>query len=555
MRHLLGLLLLLTVSLASAAPESLPPNILILMAEDMSARVGAFGDTVARTPNLDALAADSVRFPNTFTAAGVCAPSRAAFITGVHQISLGAQHMRTSSSPVANYLAVPPAEVKAFPELLRAAGYYTFTDRKLDYQFSGIGAGTGPFTIWDAEGVANGLPELPSDRPFFGLINFFITHESAAFTPASQAPGSFGLATAIRAETARGGLPHPIPADDVAVPPYYPDLPQVREHIADVYNNIQVMDAQVGLILSSLEARGLLDRTIVIWTTDHGTLLPRGKRDLFDSGIQVPMIIRWPAAMQPGHWKPGDLDERLISFVDLAPIVLGMAGVAQPDYLQGRDTINPDVPARRYIHASRDRIDERDDRVRAVRDHRYKYLRYYLPGTPGAAHLSYRDQGRIMQALWSGLEQETLTGTQLLWFQPRDREALYDLALDPHELVNLVDDPGYTSHLNRLRDAYTTWRSRVPDLSDEPEAAMAARFWPDGLQPETHPPEVTFLADGKLVLTADPGASIGYRIDQGAWQLFSGDPITLDSGSTLSAKAVRYGYAESVEYTLSPAVN
>jgi N-sulfoglucosamine sulfohydrolase len=313
------------------------------------------------------------------------------------------------------------------------------------------------------------------------------------------------------------------------------------------------MDAQVGQILSSLEKQDLLDRTIVIWTTDHGSLLPRGKRELFDSGIQVPLIIRWPSALQAGHWKPGDLDERLISFVDLAPIVLSMAGVAHPDYLQGRDTIDPEVPPRKYIHASRDRTDEQDDRVRAVRDQRYKYLRYYRPGTAGATHISYRDQGRIMQALWSGLEQETLTDTQSLWFQPRGQEAFYDLANDSHEIVNLVDDPNYTTHLNRLRGAYTTWQSRVPDLSDESEAAMAARFWPDGVQPETRPPAAEFVSDGKLVLKADPAASIGYRIDQGAWQLFSGDPIALDAGSTLSARAVRYGHAESPEFTITPA--
>ena len=148
-------LLVATFTLATGAAlsnASQRPNILLLMAEDMSARVSAFGDPVAVTPNLDQLAAEGVRYPNTFTAAGVCAPSRAAHITGMHQIAIGAQHMRTSSGAVGSYKSVPPAQVKAYPELLRAAGYYTFTDRKLDYQFSGAMAGSGPFTIWDNEG-------------------------------------------------------------------------------------------------------------------------------------------------------------------------------------------------------------------------------------------------------------------------------------------------------------------------------------------------------------------------------------------------------------------
>ncbi|MFV2091384.1 MAG: sulfatase-like hydrolase/transferase, partial [Pseudomonadales bacterium] len=257
MRYPLWILTLLIVSpIAIGATPGWQPNILILMAEDMSARVGAFGDPVARTPNLDAMAAEGVRFPNTFTSAGVCAPSRAALITGIHQISLGAQHMRTSTSPVANYLAVPEPAVKAFPELLRAAGYYTFTDRKLDYQFSGVFAGSGPFTIWDAEGEGDHLRDAPVDVPFFGLMNFFITHESASFTVASQAVASQadnprGATLARAAATARARLSDPIAPETVTVPPYYPDEPRVREHIADFYNNVQVMDAQVGRILKT----------------------------------------------------------------------------------------------------------------------------------------------------------------------------------------------------------------------------------------------------------------------------------------------------------------
>jgi arylsulfatase A-like enzyme len=339
---------------ASHAQNPGPPNVLVLMAEDLSSRIGAFDDPLARTPNIDRLALEGVRFPNTFTTAGVCAPSRAAFITGMHAISIGAMHMRTSTSPVAPYLTVPPPRIKAFPEL---PGYHTFTDRKLDYQFSGILAGSGPSTIWDAEGQGDHLAQVPPDRPFFGLINFLITHESAAFLEASVGTDR-GRQTARAAARARANLDRRTPPDRISVPPYYPDLPEVRTHIADHYDNIQLMDAQVGEIIAALAARGQLERTILIWTTDHGDPLPRAKRELYDSGIRVPLIVRWPEAYRPDHLAPGAVDERLISFVDLAPTILRLAGISPPTHLHGRDILDPDVPARRYVYAARDRIDE-----------------------------------------------------------------------------------------------------------------------------------------------------------------------------------------------------
>ncbi len=523
------------------------PDILVLMAEDLSPRIGAFGDGLARTPHIDRLAASGVRFPNTFTAAGVCAPSRAAFITGRHQISIGAQHMRTSTSPVATYLAVPPAELKAFPEYLRAAGYHTFTDRKLDYQFSGIAAGTGPESIWDSEGAADPFAALPSDRPFFGLINFFITHESATFLPEDVAAGP-GRGAAERARAARAQLPARTAPADVVLPPYYPDEPGVREHLADHYDNVQVMDRQVGQILARLEALGRLDRTIVLWTTDHGDPLPRAKRELYDSGLQVPLIVRWPAGRMPAAYNAGDVDDRLVSFVDLAPTILALAGVQPAAALHGHDLFAANAEPRRYVYASRDRIDGQDDRVRAVRDERYKYLRFYRPGTPGAVHLAYRDQGRIMQALWRHHEAGTLNLVQALWFEPRPLEALYDLAADPHELVNLAEDRAHLATLTRLRSALGAWRLRVQDLSEVSELQMAEGFWPGGVQPITAPPTLERLESGQVRISAEPGASIEYRFGDAPWRLYRG-PVA--GAGDLEARAVRYGYALSRVSSLS----
>jgi len=275
----------LLVPTSEAAADSKRPNILILMAEDMSPRVGAFGDPVAVTPHIDRLAAEGVRYPHTYTTAGVCAPSRAAHITGVHQMALGAQHMRSFQG---GYRAVPPLEVKAYPELLRAAGYHTFTNLKLDYQFSKVDPGSGPFTIWDREGrLRADWEEREPGQPFYGLVNLPWTHESALF-PRSGFPKSvthflFQWVYAV----AFWGHAEVVAPGEVRVPPYYPDTPTVRRDLARHYDNIHKMDEEVGAVLEALDRDGLSDSTIVIWTTDHGDGLPRAKREVFDSGIRV----------------------------------------------------------------------------------------------------------------------------------------------------------------------------------------------------------------------------------------------------------------------------
>ncbi|MEH6584196.1 MAG: sulfatase [Halioglobus sp.] len=521
------------------------PNILILMAEDMSDRVGAFGDEVAVTPNIDALAKQGVRYPNTFTAAGVCAPSRAAHITGMHQISFGGQHMRTSGRPDGGYKAVPPPQVKAYPEQLRAAGYYTWTDSKLDYQFSGVRANSGPFTIWDQEGSDGHWRNRQPGQPFYGLMNFNITHESGVFTPLGNWPhGVMHFIMQVMRAATLPSVPEgePVAPADVVIPPYYPDTPTVRADIARHYNNIAVMDQQVGEILAQLEADGLADSTIVIWTTDHGDGLPRGKRDLFDLGIKVPMVIRWPEAYRPEGVAANGIDERLVSFVDFAPTILKLAGVSSPANLQGRDFVNDDP--REYIYASRDRIDEVPDRQRAVRDDRYKYIRSWHPEQPGGHHLVYRDSMDMMLELWEMLEAGELDAAQRQWFEAPGEERLFDLQADPFELNNLAADPVYNDTLLRMRAALASWQGSIEDWSEQSEADMVAEFNPGGDVPVTAMPTVSF-ENGRLHLeSATEGASMGYQINGGVWRVYSA-PVKVTSGSEVLAKAVRYGWEES----------
>jgi N-sulfoglucosamine sulfohydrolase len=542
MTRLLTLVLILLPTVAFGVER---PNILLLMMEDLSPRIGAFGDAVAVTPNIDKLASQGVRYTNTFTAAGVCATSRAALISGMHQESIGAQHMRAYKGGPAKYQTVPPHQMKAFPELLRAEGYFTFNSNKLDYQFSGVRSGSGPFTIWDAE-IDNDFDfsEVPVGQSFFGYLNFLGTHESGLF-PRNVLPRSMThLMGQLMHTYQHWNTEDQVFAADVEVPPYYPDSPVVRKDIARQYNNLITVDRQVGEVLARLEASGQAENTIVIWTTDHGDGLPRAKRELYDSGIEVPMIIRWPEKFRPAGAEPGSVDDRLISFVDIAPTFLSLAGASLPEYLQGEAFAGvAETPEREYVYAARDRLDKFADRQRAVRDKRYKYIRSYKPQA-GAFHLSYRDDLDIMRELWRMLEAGELNEVQQQWFLPRPQEMLFDTASDPHEIHNLADDPAYTDELIRLRNAYQSHRDQVPDLSDEEEAVMAQRFWPDSVQPTTATPKL--LLDGDIVSISgdNEGASIGYRINGESWHLYT-TAIKLARGDQIEAKAVRYGWSES----------
>lgn len=528
------------------------PNILLLTAEDMSSRVGAFGDEAAVTPNLDRLASEGVRYPNTFTTSGVCAPSRAALITGVRQTALGAQHMRSQRF---GFRAVPPPEVKAFPELLRRAGYFTFTTAKLDYQFSHIYPGSGPFTVWDRETFSRSTWKgSPAGKPFYGQINFNVTHESGVFRvgwPHNAAHALMMIPRALDRLTRDDVMDRA----SVPIPPYYPDTPTVREDIARHYENINIMDGEVGEILDELESDGLADSTIVIWTTDHGDGLPRGKRSLFDSGIKVPMIIRWPEKFRPPGVEPGTVDERLVSFVDLSATILSLAGVPPPEWMDGKVFAGADAgPPRKYVFASRDRLDEYFDRQRAVRDERYKYIRNYDPGTVGALDLSFRNGQEIMRELRAKYDSDALDAIQSLWFEPRPIDELYDTWEDPHEVVNLANNPAHQATLNRLKSVLDSWIAERPDLSDMPEEEMIAKYWPGGEQPDTTRPHVSLRPrpGGRVeveISSPTEGASIGYRLIDGAgnggsWHIYEG-AFTVPVGTTIEARAVRYGWAES----------
>ena len=530
------------------------PNIVLVISEDMSSRIGAFGDPIAHTPNLDALAKEGVRFNQVYTMAGVSAPSRAGLITGAPSHISGLQHMRTADQ---NYVGVPPSYIKAYPELLRRSGYYTYNDIKTDYQFVKGAMDPGPFTIWSAHGSPKQFSDylVPSawrhadlqDKPFFLNLNPMITHESGLFT-AGRAPEKFKglqqLMEKIRAQ-------YPLTTPDIGkikLPDYLVDSTETRQEVARFYQNIAVMDQQVGKVISDLKQDGLWDNTIFIFTTDHGDCLPRSKREGYITGTHVPMIMHIPDRFKP-KWMPanGKSVDRLISFEDMAPTLLGFAGVKPLFYMNGIDLSQDQPRARKYVYADRGRMDNAPLRSYYVADTRYQYVRNF-DHTPNGASIDFRNYLASVEDLNQGHAKGTLNAKQKIWFEPKPDEQLYDLKVDPLELNNLAADPAYQQKLIEMRHAMSEWRNRANDMGVVDEQVMKRDLLnSDGTQKTTLPPvpERDVTTGEVFIANRTSGASIGYSYDGKVWQVYNGSFVPPHDTHQLQVKAVRYGWKES----------
>ncbi len=450
------LLLILCVGLAGACHDgsvSDRPNILWLSIEDASPHLGCYGDPYATTPHVDRLAEEGVLYRNAFTTAGVCAPSRSAIITGMYQTSLGTHHMRCR--------AELPEPVRPFPVYLRQAGYYCTNNSKEDYQF------TTPANTWDESNSEAHWKNRPDgNQPFFAVFNYNGCHES-------------GIANDAKYERVTEGLDrHDRDLVSGSLPPYYPDTPVTREDWGRYYDVMTAMDRWVGEHLAELEEAGLADNTIVMFWSDHGVGLPRAKRWLYDSGTRVPLIVRIPQRFRVDtQGTPGTVSNELVSLMDLGPAVLNLTGSAVPDYVQGRPFLGVNLPeARRYIFGARDRMDERYDIIRAVRDERFKYIRNYEPFKPSYQFMNTPEKGRTMQEI-RRVEAEggASEGVAAFLAQTKPTEELYDTVNDPHEMNNLANDPEFSEVLERMRQAHNQWVVETGDLGLIPEAEINAR--------------------------------------------------------------------------------
>lgn len=497
-----------------AGPPAHRPNIVWIVAEDLSPRIPSFGNSTVATPHLSRLAAEGVRYPNTFSVSGVCAPSRNAIATGMYPAGIGGHHMRTQYNvdmlaavglPV--YGSLAPPKVKMLSQRLRELGYYCTNNAKQDYQFEP------PKTAWDESSMTADYRDRAPGQPFYAVYNLEATHESQVWGVNERTyrfrEGFFD--SAVYADDWRLERPSIDPALAVAVPPYLVDDDSTRNDLRRVYRNVQTMDEHVGFLLERLEAEGLLDSTIVVWYTDHGGPLPHEKRLLYDSGLRVPMVVRWPDG-----YRVGEVDSSLVSFIDLLPTTLAMAGAKVPKVAQGEVVFTKTGNAERdYVYAWADRLDTEYDVIRAVRDRRYKLLRNYRPDRPYYLNVAYRENMPSMRSLLRGRDAGALTAAQAQWFRERKLEVeLFDTYADPHELVNLADGAAFAKTRDRLLAALEAWRERVGDLGELEEAEMVAGWWGGQLDsmPRTAASLIDHLPDGRVVLgSSTPGAQVAYR--------------------------------------------
>ena len=543
------------------------PNILWISCHDISPDLGCYagvwpGAEYAHTPHLDRLAAEGARYDNAFAVAPVCAPSRSAIITGMYPTAIGTMHMRSR--------AVPPPEVRCFPEYLRAAGYYCTNNFFTDFQFQT------PVTVWDACSPEAHWRNRPDPaQPFFAVFHGMVTHESQIYVADEQHERNTTMLT-------------PDQRHDPAaapLPPYYPDTAVFRQAWARYSDNITAMDYWAGDLLRQLHDDGMAEQTLVVFWSDHGRGFPRAKRWPYEAGLHEPLLVRWP-----GKIAPGIVRTELVSLMDLGPTMLAAAGLPVPEQMhgwalfdaQGQQSSTP----RQYVFGHRDRMDETEDTMRTVRDERFRYIRNYHPDRPYAQHLEYADsiptwrelrRLRFEEATLRGKGEtpHLLTPAQRLFLATTKPEVeLYDVHADPHEIHNLAGDPRYAGDLARLQAALEQWQLTYGDLGLLPEEELIERWRPGGMHPVTEAPRVA-VTNGQISATcATPGASIAWTADPPmasappsplapatvnvigtpepdgrAWHLYTG-PVAAD-GQTRWFRACRLGYRDSEDVAVT----
>lgn len=419
------------------------PNILWLTCEDNNVNwVGCYGNPHADTPNIDALAAEGFQYMHCYANAPVCAPSRSTWITGIHALSMGTHPMRSR-------YPIPHDRISYYPDLLKDAGYFVGNAKKTDYNIGG----RDDKSPWDTDKVD--WEQLKTQQPFFMIINNTKSHESKAFGDIDNTTHD---------------------PKNVRLAKYHPDIPDMRKNYAHYHDQVKKMDADIGLALQQLEEMGLAENTIVIHNSDHGGVIARSKRFLFNSGTHCPLIVRIPEKfkhLRPA--KPGTKIEDLVSFIDMTKTWLDICGAEKPDYLQGKVFLGPNKESRDYHVSFRTRMDERCDNVRAIRDKRFLYIRNYMPYAPWGQHLNYLWNMRATQA-WEAHHKagktDAVTGR---FFRTKPMEELYDTAADPDNVNNLIDDPKYVAEAKRLSEELDQWQRQHFDAGLLPESEIVRR--------------------------------------------------------------------------------
>lgn len=417
------------------------PNIVWIIAEDMSCHFGYQGETTIKTPNVDRLAGEGIVFDAAYITCPVCSPSRSALITGMYQTTIGAHNHRSFRGVLKHDL---PAPVRTIPEYFKEAGYYVCNGAnagatgpgKTDYNF------TYPNDLYDGADYAGRAP----DQPFFMQFQLHGGKKRDA------------------------KVPNPVSPEAVTLPPYYPDDPVMRKDWAEYLNSVMNVDREVGEIMARLKADGLEEDTVVFFITDHGISHARGKQFLYEEGTHIPFIV-WA----PGRIPAGEIRRDYVTQIDLAATSLYFAGIPIPEHLESRPLFGPGARPRDYVISARDRCDETVDRIRSVRKGRYTYIRNYYPERPYLQPNAYKDAKEIVVRLRQLYVEGKLAGhpAERLFTVPRPKEELYDREQDPWEMNNLADDPAYAETLALMRGILDDWIKETNDKGQTPETEAA----------------------------------------------------------------------------------
>lgn len=491
----------------------------------MSPHLSCFGEKLISTPNLDALAKDGVKFTNTYTVSGVCAPSRNGIITAMYPMAIGGDNMRNyqpgkrgeesvTSRVLPSYSIVPPSYVKCFPEYLRAAGYYCSNNPKEDYQFEA------PVTVWDESGGKAHWKNRNKNQPFFAVFNLGVTHESKLWE--------------------RDDIPLLVNPEDVTVPPYYPDVYEVRKDIARNLSNVVEMDKQAGALIKQLKDSGLYDNAYIFFYSDHGDGLPYVKREITKRGLHIPLIVKYP-----NNKNAGTENNSLVSAIDFGPTVLSIAGIDVPKHMQGQNFLYK-TNSRKYVFAARDRMDSAVDRVRTVFDGRYQYIKNYMPEKSPYQNLPYRMQIASMRKIIALRDSGKLNETQMKWFAAtKPVEELYDVETDPYQLTNIINNKTYSSKLKELKEAYNEWYNKVGDVHVLPELELRNKMWDNNSEaPQTTAATVSRINGKYKISCSTQGASIGYKINNSStWKVYTEtEDLVLVKGDFITVNTHRIGY-------------
>lgn len=493
---------LISLSLVQTAPAE-RPNILWLTSEDNSPYLGCYGDPLAKTPNLDRLASRGVRYRLAFSGAPVCSVARSTLLMGMHATSLGLHNHRSA-------VAIPKQFVP-FPQRLRDAGYYCTNNSKTDYNLA-VDDKRSPTFMWDVSSPRAHYRSRPPGQPFFAVFNSTTTHESQTTDDAfSRLP--------LRDE------PRVVAPENIILPPYHPDTPILRENWSRYYQRITRMDAEIGRHLDELKTSGQADNTIVFYFSDHGGALPRGKRNIHDSGTRVPLIVFFPPKWQ--HLAPAKLGEwcdDIVSFTDFAATVLSLTDAAIPDWMEGRPFLGAKRanPAKN-VYLFRGRMDERTDVVRTIRTADALYVKNFSPYRPYGQHYTYPFTVMPSMQSWFDEYQAGRCNTaQRVYWEPKPPEEFYITTDDPYQINNLIDSTDYQAVIQSARTRLRETLLRTHDVGLIPEGLAERlsekRTWYDVVHSEDYPAE-------RVLDAAWHGSSRGVSLDERRKDLNDPHPV------------------------------